>query len=98
MVVVDPGAEERELVAHRDVALGERPQLAHELELGQRRLEVELPAEPHAVRDVPEELLDGLDADGRQHLAAVGVGEREVGVRSRLVETAGHQASASSAR
>ena len=50
-----------------------------ELRLGERRLEIELASEAHALRDLAEELVDGRDADRREHLVAVGVGEREEG-------------------
>ena len=63
VVVVDAGAEERELPRRVDVARRELLEMALQLELGQRRLEVELAVEAHAGRDVAEELVDGIDAD-----------------------------------
>ena len=48
-----------------------------QLGLGQRRRHVELALEANAGRDVAEELVDRRDADRREHLLAVGVGERE---------------------
>ena len=50
--------------------------MAAQLGLGERRLEVELALEAHPGRDVAEELVDRRDADRREHLLAVGVGER----------------------
>ena len=61
-----------------DVPRGELLEVRDELGLGERRLEVERGPEAHALRDVPEELLDRGDADRREHLLAVGVGQREV--------------------
>ena len=49
-----------------------------QLRLGERRRELELALQPDACGDVPEELLDGLDADRRQHRLPVGVGQREI--------------------
>ena len=48
-----------------------------ELRLGERGLEVELAVESHSLRDVAEQLVDGGDADGREHLLAVGVRQGE---------------------
>ena len=81
VVVVDAGAEERELPRRVDVARGERAEMRRELLLGERRLEVERAPEANAGRDVAEELVDRGDADRPEHLLAVVVGEREVGVR-----------------
>ena len=78
VVVVDPGAEERELLRRVDVLRGELLQVADELRLGERRLEVELTLEANPGRDVAEELLDRRDADRRQHLLAIGVGGGEL--------------------
>ena len=49
-----------------------------EVRLGERRLEVERALEADAGRNVLEELFDRGDADRREHLLAVGVGEREL--------------------
>ena len=78
VVVVDPRAEERELRARVGIARGELLEVRDELRLGERGLEVEPSLEPHRLRDVAEEVLDRRDADRRQHLLAVGVGEREM--------------------
>ena len=61
---------------------GELERCVDELELGQRRLEVELAAEPHARRHLLEQLVDRVDADRGEHLLAVGVGQREVAGRA----------------
>ena len=42
------------------------------------RLECELAPEAHALGHLLEELVDRLDADRREHLLAVAVGEAEV--------------------
>ena len=78
VVVVDPGAEERELLGGRDVAARELLDVADELRLAERGRQVELAVEPHALRDLLEELVHGGDADGGEHLLAVGVGERQI--------------------
>src|SRR5262249_21414453 len=41
--------------------------------------ELERSVEPHAGRNVAEEILDRVDADRREHRLPVGVGQREVG-------------------
>src|SRR5439155_11576657 len=71
VVVVDAGAEERELPARVDVPRRELFEVARELLLRKRRLEVELPLEPNASWDVAKELRHGVDADRREHLLAV---------------------------
>ena len=78
VVVVDPGPEKRELLRRVDVPGRQLLEVADELGLRQGRLEVELALEANPGRDVPEELLDRRDADRREHLLAVGVGEREL--------------------
>ena len=70
VVVVDAGAEERELAGRVDVPRRELGQVRRELLLGQRRLELERAAEAHAGGDVAEELVDRGDADRPQHLLA----------------------------
>ena len=75
-MVVDARAEEAHLVD--DVPPGELLEVALELDLRQRGRDVEVAREPHPGRDVAEQLLDGLDADRREHGVAIGVGEREV--------------------
>ena len=81
-MVVDAGAEERQLARRVDVARRELAEMRGELLLGERRLEVERAAEADAGRDVAEELVDRGDADRPQHLLPVVVGEGEVRVRS----------------
>ena len=73
VVVVDAGAEETDLV---DDVLG-RELFEVPLQLGfrKRRRHVELSPEAHARRDVAEQLVDGRDADRREHRLAVGVGD-----------------------
>ena len=78
VVVVDAGAEERHLAARVDVPRGELLEMRGELRLRERGLEVELPAQPHPLRNVAEQLVDAVDADRREHLLAVGVRQREV--------------------
>ena len=70
-MVVDARAQERQLLPGVDVAGGELLEVRDDLRLGERWLEVELALEPNTGRDVPEELLDRLDADRREHLVAV---------------------------
>ena len=84
VVVVDPRAEERELRARVDVPRGELLDVPHELGLAERRRHVELAVEAHPGRHLLEELVDRGDADRREHLLAVGVGQREVARRSLL--------------
>ena len=69
VVVVDPGAEERDLVD--DVPRGELLQVPRELGLRRAPARRELPSEADAGRDVAEELLDRRDADRREHRLAV---------------------------
>ena len=76
VMVVDAGAEEADLVD--DVPGGEVLEVPLELHLVERRCDVELARIANAARDVPEQLLDGGDADRREHRLAVGVREREV--------------------
>jgi hypothetical protein len=73
VVVVDPRAEERDLVSH--VARGELLEVRDHLRLGERRLERELAPEAHALGHVAEELVDGRDADRVEHLALVALGQ-----------------------
>ena len=75
VVVVDPRAEERELLRRVDVLRRELLEMPHELGLGERRLEVEPALEADGSRDVAEQLLDGRDADRLEHLLAIGVCE-----------------------
>ena len=76
-MVVDPGAEEGELGPRVDVAGRKLLEVTHQLGLGERRFEVELPAEANALRDLLEQLLDRADTDRGEHLRAVGLGQRE---------------------
>ena len=78
VVVVDACAEERELARRVDVSRRELLEMPLQLRLAQRRLEVELPLEAHAGRNVAEQLVDGVDADRREHRLAIGVGQGEV--------------------
>ncbi len=75
VVVVDPRAEERDLVAH--VACGELFEVRDHLGLGERGVERELAPEAHALGDVAEELVDRRDADRVEHLALVALGQRD---------------------
>ena len=76
VVVVDPAAEERHLVDL--VPARELLEMPCQLRLRERRRHVERPAEADALGYVAEEIVDGVDADRREHRLAVGVGEREV--------------------
>jgi hypothetical protein len=78
VVVVHAGAEERQLRAGMRVARRELLEVAHQLGLGERRLQVEWAAQPHALGHLLEELLDRRDADRREHLLAVAVRDGEV--------------------
>ena len=80
VVVVDAGAEERELDARVRVLRGELLEVPDQLELGQRGRDVELAVEAHALRDLLEQVVDRRDADRGEHLVAVALGEREVPV------------------
>ncbi len=95
VVVVDPCAEERELGACVDVPCRELLDVAHELGLPERGRDVELAVEADAGRHLLEELVDRGDADRREHLLAVGVGEREVAL-AHWSATCARYASASS--
>ena len=77
-MVVHAGAEEGELDAHMRVLRRERVEVRDDLLLRERRLEVERPPEPNAGGNLAEELVDGRDADRREHLLAVLVGQRDV--------------------
>ena len=78
VVVVDARAEERELRARVDVPRGELLDVARELGLAERGREVERAVEAHGRRDLLEELLHRGHPDRREHLLAVGVGQRQV--------------------
>jgi hypothetical protein len=73
-VVVHAGAEERHLVLGGDVLRSEIAQLRVDLLLGLARWEIECAAEPDALGDVGEEVVDRFNTDRRQHLEPVGVG------------------------
>ncbi len=74
VVVVHAGAEERDLILGGDVLRRERPQLLEHLLLGRARRDVERLGQAQGRRDVGEQILDRLDADRREHLAAVFLG------------------------
>ncbi len=78
VVVVDSRAEERELRARVHVARCKLLEVPRELGLTERRRDVELAVEADSGRNLLEELVHGGDADRREHLRAVGVGEAEV--------------------
>ena len=71
MVVVRPGAEERELVRERRVAGGQLAEIAQELGLRQRRRDRQPAGEAQPPRDVLEQRVDRVDADRREHLGAI---------------------------
>src|SRR5581483_5735654 len=81
VVVVDPRAEERELLRRVRVPRRQPAEVRGELLLRQRGLERELAVEPDAGGDVREQGVDGVDADGGEHLVAVGLREREIRMR-----------------
>jgi hypothetical protein len=56
---------------------GELLEVRNELRLGQRRRHVEVAAEVDAVGDVPEQLVDRVDADRLEHRRAVGARQRQ---------------------
>src|SRR6185437_13277660 len=76
VVVVDPRAEEAHLVD--DVLGRELLEVPLQLGLRQRRLDRELVPVAHAGGDVLEQVVDGRDADRREHRLAVCVGDTEV--------------------
>ncbi len=80
VVVVDACPEEGELDARVRVLRGEGLQVPDQLDLGQRRGDVELAREPNRLRDLLEQVVDRRDADRREHLVTVAIGEREVPV------------------
>ena len=90
VVVVHPGAEEGDLVLGRGVAARQVEQVAVDVLLGHPGGQVELLAQPHAVGDLVEELVDGRDADGGQHRVEVGGGDS--GVPAHLVLWVGNTA------
>ncbi len=94
-MVVDPRAEERELDAGVDVPRGELLDVPDELGLAERGRDVELAVEAHTDRHLLEELVHGRNADRREHLLAVGVGQREVAL-AHWSATCARYASASS--
>ena len=61
-----------------DVPRRELLDVTNELGLAERGRNVELAVEANAGRHLLEELVDGRDADRREHLLAVGVGEAEI--------------------
>ena len=77
-MVVDPAAEERQLRARVHIARSKLLEVARELGLPERRRHVELTPEPDALRNLLEKVVDRRDADRREHLLSVGVGEREI--------------------
>ncbi len=78
VVVVDPHAQEAELVGRVRVPPRELLEMSHERGLGQRLGHVERPVEAEPLRDLLEQLVDRGDADRREHRFPVGLGEREV--------------------
>ncbi len=74
VVVVHPGAEERDLVVGGDVARGERAQVREHLLLRAPLRQVERAIEADALGERLEQLVDRGDADELEHLRAVGVG------------------------
>ncbi len=81
VVVVDSGAEEGDLLRGVDVARSKLLEVACQLLLRKRRLEVEPASEAYAEWKVLEEILDRCDSDRLEHRLPVGVGDREVRVR-----------------
>ena len=77
-MVVDSRAEERELRARVHVARCKLLEVPRELGLTERGRDVELAVEADSGGNLLEELVHGGDADRREHLRAVGVGEAEV--------------------
>ena len=86
VVVVDPCAEERELLARVGIPPRKLFEMGDELRLRERRLEVERPVEADSLGDVLEELVDGRDPDCGEHRLLVGVREREVAHATALRE------------
>jgi hypothetical protein len=78
VVVVDAGAQERQLLPGLDVPLGEIGQMGDDLLLREGRLEVELAPEADRLGDVGEQVLDARDADRGEHGVPVRVGEGEM--------------------
>ncbi len=76
VVVVHPGAEERELAARARVAPGQLTQVRPQLALGQRRVDPQRPVEADVRRDLGEQVGDRVHADRGQHRGPVGVGQR----------------------
>ena len=66
-VVVGSAAEEADGVRRRGVLVRERPHVTRQLDLGERRRNVEHPREAQVRRDVREEVFDAADADAREH-------------------------------
>ena len=95
VVVVHPGAEERDLVFGRDVAAREVAQVRVHLLLRLARRQVDRPVEPDALGDVGEQLVDRAGADGLQHRLPVGVGGGGVAAQVRLPSYASRSSSSS---
>jgi hypothetical protein len=70
-VVVHPRPEEADLLLAVPVTGGQGGQVLVDLLLGPARRQVELAAEPHRLRDVRKQVLQGADADRVEHLLQV---------------------------
>jgi hypothetical protein len=74
VVVVHACAQERQLVVGGDVPRRQLAQAREHLLLRQPLGKVDRPAEPDALRQGGEQLVDRLDADALEHRLPVGVG------------------------
>jgi hypothetical protein len=70
-VVVHARAEEADLRLGVPVTGRQSGQVLVDLLLGLPLRKVELAAEPHRLRDVREQILEGADADGVEHLLQI---------------------------
>ncbi len=84
VVVVHPAAQEADLVLGGDVARGQLAQVRVDPLLGLAGGEIERAAQAQVGRDRREQVLDGVDADLREHRLAVRVGDSGVGAHSQV--------------
>ncbi len=75
-MVVDAGSEKRELDSRVGVLACQLLEVSDDLELRERRIELEWPREANTLWNVPEELLDRRNPDRREHLVAIAIRQR----------------------
>ena len=78
VMAIGAGAEEARRPAGAEIPGGECPDAALDLDLAEMVRQVDRGGQPRARRDVAEQAVDRGHADGRQHGAAVGIGQRQI--------------------